>query len=68
MKLLWAPIVDALYIKTIGRRKCWLVPLQFLMGRYIKFVHYNIIFYKSVSISYEFSPHLLQQTAIIVIN
>jgi len=32
MNILWAPIVDALYIQFIGRRKCWLIPLQLLMG------------------------------------
>ncbi|CAI6364916.1 unnamed protein product [Macrosiphum euphorbiae] len=32
LKLLWAPLVDALYIQKIGRRKSWLIPVQFLMG------------------------------------
>lgn len=32
MKLLWAPIVDSLYIKSFGRRKTWLVPVQYLIG------------------------------------
>ncbi|KAL5239627.1 hypothetical protein ACI65C_007037 [Semiaphis heraclei] len=32
IKLLWAPIIDALYINSIGRRKSWLLPLQLLMG------------------------------------
>jgi PAT family acetyl-CoA transporter-like MFS transporter 1 len=32
MKLLWAPIVDAAYITTFGRRKTWLVPVQYLIG------------------------------------
>lgn len=32
IKLLWAPIIDALYINSIGRRKSWLLPLQILMG------------------------------------
>lgn len=31
-KLLWAPIVDACYFSRIGRRKSWLVPVQFLIG------------------------------------
>ncbi|CAH1724862.1 acetyl-coenzyme A transporter 1-like isoform X2 [Aphis gossypii] len=42
LKLLWAPIVDALYVKTIGRRKCWLVPLQFLLGILILYMANNI--------------------------
>lgn len=28
IKLLWAPFVDSLYFKKIGRRKTWLVPVQ----------------------------------------
>ncbi|KAE9540687.1 hypothetical protein AGLY_003932 [Aphis glycines] len=32
MKLLWAPLVDALYVKKIGRRKSWLIPVQYSIG------------------------------------
>ncbi|XP_033103873.1 acetyl-coenzyme A transporter 1-like [Anneissia japonica] len=32
MKLLWAPIVDAVYIARLGRRKTWLVPTQYFIG------------------------------------
>ncbi|CAF1057748.1 unnamed protein product [Brachionus calyciflorus] len=32
MKLLWAPIVDSVFIERIGRRKSWLVPIQYLIG------------------------------------
>eukprot|EP01138_Halocafeteria_seosinensis_P013164 gb/GECG01013445.1/.p1 GENE.gb/GECG01013445.1/~~gb/GECG01013445.1/.p1 ORF type:complete len:721 (+),score=51.77 gb/GECG01013445.1/:1-2163(+) len=32
MKLLWAPIVDAIYSPSIGRRKSWVIPVQFLTG------------------------------------
>lgn len=32
MKLLWAPFVDSIYLKRFGRRKSWLVPMQFIMG------------------------------------
>ena len=32
IKLFWAPIVDSLYIKRIGKRKSWLVPIQYLIG------------------------------------
>lgn len=32
LKLLWAPIVDAIYFKRFGRRKSWLVPVQTLAG------------------------------------
>jgi len=30
LKLLWAPLVDSCYIKSLGRRKTWLVPVQLL--------------------------------------
>ncbi|KAK9450369.1 acetyl-coenzyme A transporter 1-domain-containing protein [Limtongia smithiae] len=28
MKLLWSPIVDAIYSRRLGRRKSWIVPIQ----------------------------------------
>ncbi|CRG97375.1 acetyl-CoA transporter, putative [Plasmodium gallinaceum] len=28
LKLLWAPIVDSVYNKKIGRRKSWIIPIQ----------------------------------------
>lgn len=31
-KLLWAPLVDALYFKKMGRRKSWLIPAQYMIG------------------------------------
>jgi len=35
LKLLWAPIVDAVYIRRLGRRKSWLVPTQYLIGAFM---------------------------------
>lgn len=32
LKLLWAPIVDSLYSSRMGRRKTWLVPVQYALG------------------------------------
>ena len=32
LKLLWAPIVDACFFKSFGRRKSWLVPAQTAAG------------------------------------
>jgi len=32
MKLLWAPLVDSLYVARFGRRKSWLVPVQYIIG------------------------------------
>lgn len=30
LKLIWAPIVDSLYFERFGRRKTWVIPVQFL--------------------------------------
>ena len=35
IKLLWAPIVDSLYFARFGRRKSWLVPIQYLIGLFM---------------------------------
>ncbi|KAK5998830.1 hypothetical protein PT974_01213 [Cladobotryum mycophilum] len=32
LKLLWSPFVDAVWNPTFGRRKTWIVPIQFLSG------------------------------------
>lgn len=32
LKLLWAPVVDAIFFKSLGRRKSWLVPVQLIAG------------------------------------
>ncbi|CAF3935011.1 unnamed protein product [Adineta steineri] len=32
LKLLWAPLIDVLYIKRFGRRKSWLVPILLISG------------------------------------
>jgi PAT family acetyl-CoA transporter-like MFS transporter 1 len=32
LKILWAPIVDAVYVRSIGQRRTWLIPLQLLVG------------------------------------
>jgi PAT family acetyl-CoA transporter-like MFS transporter 1 len=41
VKLLWAPIVDAVYFKAFGRRKSWLVPIQYLLGLFMLFLSYH---------------------------
>ena len=35
IKLLWAPIVDTAYFSWFGRRKTWLVPVQYLIGIFL---------------------------------
>lgn len=42
LKLLWAPIVDALYVKTFGRRKTWLIPIQYALGFVMVLLSYHI--------------------------
>ena len=32
LKLLWAPLVDTVFLRRLGRRKSWIVPMQLLMG------------------------------------
>ncbi|KAI9482648.1 MAG: acetyl-coenzyme A transporter 1-domain-containing protein [Benjaminiella poitrasii] len=32
LKLLWSPIVDAVYNPKVGRRKSWIIPIQILTG------------------------------------
>ena len=32
MKLLWAPLIDVLYIRQLGRRQTWLLPVLVLLG------------------------------------
>ncbi|KAG5442013.1 Acetyl-coenzyme A transporter 1 [Clonorchis sinensis] len=32
LKLLWAPLVDAIYSTRFGRRKSWLIPVQYAIG------------------------------------
>jgi hypothetical protein len=42
LKLLWAPIVDSVFFKRIGRRKSWLVPIQYLIGIFmLSFANYT---------------------------
>ncbi|XP_077016956.1 acetyl-coenzyme A transporter 1 isoform X3 [Tamandua tetradactyla] len=35
LKLLWAPLVDAVYFRNFGRRKSWLVPTQYILGLFM---------------------------------
>ncbi|KAJ3117381.1 hypothetical protein HK098_006260 [Nowakowskiella sp. JEL0407] len=35
LKLFWSPIVDSIYLKSIGRRKSWIVPIQAITGLFL---------------------------------
>ncbi|XP_025411412.1 acetyl-coenzyme A transporter 1-like isoform X2 [Sipha flava] len=32
LKLLWAPLVDSMFSRKLGRRKSWLIPVQYSLG------------------------------------
>ncbi|GJJ13956.1 hypothetical protein Clacol_008213 [Clathrus columnatus] len=32
LKLFWSPIVDSIYFSRLGRRKSWIIPMQFIIG------------------------------------
>ncbi|KAI1893886.1 hypothetical protein AGOR_G00128270 [Albula goreensis] len=42
LKLLWAPLVDALYLPQFGRRKSWLVPTQYLLGFFMLYLSVTV--------------------------
>lgn len=42
LKLLWAPIVDSVYSKRLGRRKSWMVPCQYLIGLFMLFLSFKV--------------------------
>lgn len=42
IKLLWAPLVDCIFSKKIGRRKTWLIPTQYLLGTFMIFISYYV--------------------------
>ncbi|XP_051934220.1 acetyl-coenzyme A transporter 1 [Hippocampus zosterae] len=42
LKLLWAPLVDALYWNKFGRRKSWLVPTQYLLGLFMLYLSLRV--------------------------
>ncbi|VDM56843.1 unnamed protein product [Angiostrongylus costaricensis] len=42
LKLLWAPIVDSVYWRRIGRRKSWMVPCQYLIGMFMLLLSFRV--------------------------
>ena len=49
VKLLWAPIVDSIFIKRFGRRKTWLVPVQYCIGITMVLLAQNVDYYLDTS-------------------
>eukprot|EP00741_Cyanophora_paradoxa_P015837 tig00020904_g15289.t1 len=42
VKLLWSPLVDSLYFKSLGRRKSWIIPAQCVAGLFMVTLSYKI--------------------------
>eukprot|EP00931_Biecheleriopsis_adriatica_P043120 TRINITY_DN24652_c0_g1_i2.p1 TRINITY_DN24652_c0_g1~~TRINITY_DN24652_c0_g1_i2.p1 ORF type:complete len:468 (+),score=79.11 TRINITY_DN24652_c0_g1_i2:112-1404(+) len=42
LKLLWAPLVDSVYLDRIGRRKSWMVPSQLAIGALLLYLAASI--------------------------
>ncbi|KAF9015444.1 acetyl-coenzyme A transporter 1 [Cyathus striatus] len=42
LKLLWSPIVDSVFFKSVGRRKSWIVPMQFIVGSLMLYISLNV--------------------------
>ncbi|KAI0700407.1 MFS general substrate transporter [Cytidiella melzeri] len=41
LKLLWSPIVDSLFIPSVGRRRSWIIPMQVLIGSLMLIISFN---------------------------
>ncbi|KAI6658964.1 Acetyl-coenzyme A transporter 1 [Oopsacas minuta] len=52
IKLLWAPIVDVLYVSSIGRRKSWLIPVQLLLGLVLLLLSGSVDLNTELSVTY----------------
>mmetsp|Transcript_10165 Transcript_10165/g.15201 ORF Transcript_10165/g.15201 Transcript_10165/m.15201 type:complete len:473 (+) Transcript_10165:7-1425(+) len=42
LKFLWSPMVDSYFVKSWGRRKSWIVPLQLLSGALMVLMSYYV--------------------------
>lgn len=42
LKLLWSPIVDSIFSPAIGRRKSWILPMQFIIGSLMIWMGMNV--------------------------
>lgn len=62
IKLLWAPIVDTAYFSSFGRRKTWLVPVQYLIGIFMLVLSRHIE--ELIGENTEEGPRILFLTAI----
>ncbi|KAJ7124789.1 acetyl-coenzyme A transporter 1-domain-containing protein [Mycena crocata] len=42
LKLLWSPIVDSVFFVSVGRRKSWIIPMQFIIGTLMLYLSLNV--------------------------
>ncbi|KAJ6574665.1 MFS general substrate transporter [Mycena capillaripes] len=42
LKLLWSPIVDAVFFASVGRRKSWIIPMQIIVGSIMLYLSLNV--------------------------
>ncbi|KAH9988800.1 acetyl-coenzyme A transporter 1-domain-containing protein [Russula compacta] len=42
LKLLWSPIVDAVYFPSVGRRKSWIIPMQIIIGSMMLWMSFTV--------------------------
>ncbi|KAF5375270.1 hypothetical protein D9758_000085 [Tetrapyrgos nigripes] len=42
LKLLWSPIVDSVFLPSIGRRKSWIIPMQLVVGTLMLYISLNV--------------------------
>lgn len=62
LKLLWAPLVDAAYFSSFGRRKSWLVPTQYFLGLFMFFLSYEVD--ELLKSNEHTSPNIIKLTAV----
>jgi len=42
VKLLWAPLVDSVFLASVGRRKTWIIPMQFMIGVTLVYLWWSV--------------------------
>ncbi|AET38579.1 uncharacterized protein Ecym_3067 [Eremothecium cymbalariae DBVPG len=58
LKILWSPIVDSIFNPKVGRRRSWIIPIQFISGLMLWIVGYLIskgLLFEGVDAAYNVS-------------
>ncbi|KAI0062645.1 hypothetical protein BV25DRAFT_1915799 [Artomyces pyxidatus] len=42
LKLLWSPIVDSVFLPSLGRRKSWIIPMQTIIGTLMLSISFRV--------------------------